>query len=97
MTAAAQTLFDKIWQRHVVATDPGGRALLYIDRHLLHDGSFHAFAQLRDTGRSVRRPDLAFATTDHYVPTVNRPGVVRRNSTQRRCSIDICCQRSGVR
>jgi 3-isopropylmalate/(R)-2-methylmalate dehydratase large subunit len=75
MTAAAQTLFDKIWQRHVVATDPGGRALLYIDRHLLHDGSFHAFAQLRDTGRSVRRPDLAFATADHYVPTVNRPGV----------------------
>ena len=69
-SASPQTLFDKIWQRHVVAQDPGGRVLLYIDRHLLHDGSFHAFAQLRETGRSVRRPDLAFATPDHYVPTV---------------------------
>ncbi len=73
---APQTLFDKIWRRHEVARDPGGRTLLYIDRHLLHEGSFHAFAQLRESGRKVRRPDLTFATADHYVPTVNPPGVV---------------------
>ena len=91
---AAQTLFDKIWQRHVVATDPGGRALLYIDRHLLHDGSFHAFAQLRDTGRSVRRPDLAFATADHYVPTVNRPGVPMEERF--RSKIDTLAENTGV-
>ena len=66
----ALTLFQKIWKRHVVAQDPGGRALLYIDRHLLHDGSFHAFEAIRDGGRGVRRPDLCFATPDHYVPTV---------------------------
>ena len=72
---APQTLFDKIWERHVVAEDRGGRALLYVDRHLLHDGSFHAFTQIRETGRTVRRPDLCFATADHYVPTKNLAGV----------------------
>ena len=66
------TLYDKIWNAHAVATGPGGRTLLYIDRHLLHDGSFHAFEALRNAGRKVRRPDLAFATPDHYVPTGNR-------------------------
>ena len=70
---APQTLFDKIWARHVVADGPGGRALLYIDRHLLHEGSFQAFEQLRQSGRRVRRPEKAFATADHYVPTRNRP------------------------
>lgn len=65
-----RTLFQKIWQRHVVSQDPSGRALLYIDRHLLHDGSFHAFEAIRAAGRTVRRPDLCYATPDHYVPTV---------------------------
>ncbi|HET9578543.1 MAG TPA: 3-isopropylmalate dehydratase large subunit [Usitatibacter sp.] len=66
------TLYDKIWDAHVVATGPGGRTLLYIDRHLLHDGSFHAFEALRNAGRKVRRPDACFATPDHYVPTIGR-------------------------
>jgi 3-isopropylmalate/(R)-2-methylmalate dehydratase large subunit len=68
----AETLYEKIWNAHAVATGPGGRTLLYIDRHLLHDGSFHAFEALRRAGRKVRRPDAAFATPDHYVPTRNR-------------------------
>ncbi|MBL8382975.1 MAG: 3-isopropylmalate dehydratase large subunit [Burkholderiales bacterium] len=68
-TDTPRTLIDKIWQAHVVAEGAGGRALLYIDRHLLHDGSFQAFDQLHETGRAVRRPDLCFATPDHYVPT----------------------------
>ena len=66
------TLYEKIWNAHAVASGPGGRTLLYIDRHLLHDGSFHAFEALRRTGRKVRRPDAAFATPDHYVPTRER-------------------------
>ena len=66
------TLYDKVWNAHAVAEGPGGRTLLYIDRHLLHDGSFHAFEALRRSGRKVRRPDAAFATPDHYVPTRNR-------------------------
>jgi 3-isopropylmalate/(R)-2-methylmalate dehydratase large subunit len=65
-----------VWDTHAVATGPGGRTLLYIDRHLLHDGSFHAFAALRDSGRSVRRPDASFATPDHYVPTRGRFNIV---------------------
>ncbi len=66
------TLYEKIWNAHEVATGPGGRTLLYVDRHLIHDGSFHAFEALRHGGRAVRRPDASFATPDHYVPTRER-------------------------
>jgi 3-isopropylmalate/(R)-2-methylmalate dehydratase large subunit len=65
---AGQTLFDKIWNRHVV-TERHGQTLLYIDRHLLHDGSFFAFNELRKKGLTIRRPDQTFATPDHYTPT----------------------------
>jgi 3-isopropylmalate/(R)-2-methylmalate dehydratase large subunit len=68
--AGPRTLFEKIWARHVVAEGPGGHALLYVDRHLLHEGSTHAFARLARAGRRVRRPDLCVATADHYVLTV---------------------------
>jgi len=62
-------MFEKIWSRHVVAEGPGGQSLLYVDRHLLHEGSTHAFARLKKAGRSVRRPAGLVATADHYVPT----------------------------
>ena len=62
-------MFEKIWSRHVVAEGPGGHVLLYIDRHLLHEGSTSAFGRLAGAGRRVRRPDLSFATADHYVLT----------------------------
>jgi 3-isopropylmalate/(R)-2-methylmalate dehydratase large subunit len=67
--AAGRTMFEKIWSRHVVAEGPGGHVLLYIDRHLLHEGSTSAFGRLEKTGRRVRRPDLTLATADHYVLT----------------------------
>jgi len=67
-----RTLYGKIWDAHAVASGPGGRTLLYVDRHLVHEGSFHAFEALRASGRPVRRPDLTFATPDHYVPTRDR-------------------------
>ncbi|APV52499.1 3-isopropylmalate dehydratase large subunit [Betaproteobacteria bacterium GR16-43] len=70
------TLYEKVWNEHAVAQGPGGRTLLYIDRQLIHDGSFHAFAALRDAGRRVRRPEAAFATPDHYVPTRDRDPIV---------------------
>ena len=67
------TLFDKVWDRHVVSNLPGGGALLYIDRHLVHEvTSPQAFDGLREFGRKVRRPDLTFATVDHNVPTDGR-------------------------
>ena len=62
-------MFEKIWNRHVVAEGPGGQTLLYIDRHLLHEGSTSALGRLARSGRRVRRPDLCFATADHYLPT----------------------------
>jgi 3-isopropylmalate/(R)-2-methylmalate dehydratase large subunit len=65
-------MFEKIWSRHVVAEGPGGQTLLYIDRHLLHEGATHAFARLRKSGRRARRPQAMAATADHYVPTSDR-------------------------
>jgi len=67
-----QTMLDKIWQAHVVTTAEDGTSLLYIDRHLLHEGSFHAFDALARTARAVRRPSRTIAFADHYVPTVHR-------------------------
>ena len=65
------TMFDKIWNRHVVAEEEGER-LLYVDRALIHEGSSHAFAALEKQGRTVARPQQIFAFTDHYVPTTGR-------------------------
>jgi len=70
-----KTLYEKIWEAHEVATGPGGRTLLYVDRHLIHDGSFHAFEALRRAGRKVRRPEAAIATPDHYAPTTGRSAI----------------------
>jgi 3-isopropylmalate/(R)-2-methylmalate dehydratase large subunit len=64
-------LFDKIWDRHVVASPPGEPALLYIDLHLIHEvTSPQAFEGIELAGRKVRRPDLTLATMDHDVPTI---------------------------
>lgn len=68
-----KTLFEKIWDRHVVRELPGGEVLLYIDRHLVHEvTSPQAFEGLRLQHRRVRHPELTFATTDHNVPTDSR-------------------------
>src|SRR6185295_12710912 len=68
-----KTLFEKIWDRHLVTALSGGTVLLYIDRHLVHEvTSPQAFEGLRLAGRKVRRPELTFATMDHNVPTENR-------------------------
>jgi 3-isopropylmalate/(R)-2-methylmalate dehydratase large subunit len=69
---APRTLFAKIWDRHVVVKRDNGEVLLYIDRNLVHEGSFHAFGALKREGRKVRRPDQTFAVPDHYVPTRDR-------------------------
>src|SRR5437899_1457763 len=67
----ARTLFDKIWDRHLVCAGPEGSSILYIDLHLVHEvTSPPAFGGLREAGRKVRRPDLTFATLDHNIPTI---------------------------
>jgi 3-isopropylmalate/(R)-2-methylmalate dehydratase large subunit len=67
-----RTLFEKIWDAHVVHRREDGLCLLYVDRHYFHEGSFHAFNMLRAKGLKVRRPDLSFGFGDHYVPTRGR-------------------------
>ncbi len=68
-----KTMFEKIWEAHVVHEEAGRPSLLYMDRHLAHEvTSPQAFEGLRLTGRKVRRPDLTFATMDHNVPTTDR-------------------------
>lgn len=68
-----KTLYEKIWDQHLVLTGPDRPDLLYIDLHLIHEvTSPQAFAGLRSAGRRVRRQDLTFATIDHAVPTKNR-------------------------
>jgi 3-isopropylmalate/(R)-2-methylmalate dehydratase large subunit len=68
-----KTLYDKIWDAHIVHEESGKPALIYIDLHLVHEvTSPQAFEGLRLTNRKVRRPDLTFATLDHAIPTINR-------------------------
>ncbi|MEM7519426.1 MAG: 3-isopropylmalate dehydratase large subunit [Pseudomonadota bacterium] len=65
-----KTLYDKLWDAHVVSEDPDGTSVLYIDRHLVHEvTSPQAFEGLRMAGRGVRRPDQTIAVPDHNVPT----------------------------
>jgi 3-isopropylmalate/(R)-2-methylmalate dehydratase large subunit len=66
------TLFDKIWRSHVVLEREDGQSLLYVDSHFLQDGSAPAFEMLRQRGLRPRVPERAFATPDHYVPTLGR-------------------------
>ncbi|UCH72966.1 MAG: 3-isopropylmalate dehydratase large subunit [Rhodospirillales bacterium] len=68
----ARTIIDKIWDSHVVARREDGECLLYIDRLLLQENSFHAFDKIRRERRAIRNPGQAFAFSDHYVPTVGR-------------------------
>src|SRR6266516_4487225 len=67
------TLFAKVWDAHLVREGEGMPSLLYIDLHLVHEvTSPQAFEGLRQAARSVRRPDLTYATVDHNVPTTDR-------------------------
>ena len=73
MASRPRTLYEKIWDAHVVEEHPDGTSLLYIDRHLVHEvTSPQAFEALRTSGRSVRRPDLTLAVPDHNLPTTPR-------------------------
>ncbi|WP_445158407.1 3-isopropylmalate dehydratase large subunit [Halomonas sp. E14] len=66
------TLFDKVWDAHEILRSESGQSLLWIDRHFVHEGSFHAFNKLRERELGVARPDLTFGIADHYVPTLTR-------------------------
>ena len=78
-----RTLFDKVWDAHVVEQLPDGTCVLYIDRHLVHEvTSPQAFEGLRLAGRKVRRPDATIAVADHNIPTEGRANGIKEEDSR---------------
>jgi 3-isopropylmalate/(R)-2-methylmalate dehydratase large subunit len=96
--AEPRTLFDKIWQSHLVHRQDDGTCLIYIDRHLVHEvTSPQAFEGLRLTGRRVRRPDATLAVADHNVPTSDRSkGIADTESRIQVETLEKNCAEFGV-
>jgi 3-isopropylmalate/(R)-2-methylmalate dehydratase large subunit len=92
------TMFEKIWNDHVVVAEEGKPSLLYIDLHLVHEvTSPQAFEGLRMSGRKVRRPDLTFATMDHNVPTKDRFNITDPISKQQVDTLARNCEEFGIK
>jgi 3-isopropylmalate/(R)-2-methylmalate dehydratase large subunit len=96
--AEPRTLFDKIWESHLVDQQQDGTCLLYVDRHLVHEvTSPQAFEGLRQSGRKVRRPDAVLAVPDHNVPTTDRSqGIAEEQSRIQVETLQQNCRDFGV-
>jgi len=94
-----KTLFDKVWEQHIVREHDDGSTLLYIDRHLVHEvTSPQAFEGLRLSGRIPWRADAAAATPDHNVPTEHRDQVITDPVSRRQVeALDKNCREFGIR
>jgi len=79
LARVSSTLLDKLWSGHEILVREDGTSLLWVDRHFVHEGSHHAFAQLASRNNKVAHPELTFAVTDHYVPTTNRLQIADAN------------------
>jgi len=96
--SAPRTLFEKVWTAHEVVARPDGHCLLYVDRHLIHDGSRPAFDMLAHRGLAVRRPDRTTGTADHYLPT-SPGGVADIPDAEKRAMVETLAAnaaRSGI-
>ena len=92
-----KTIYDKIWEQHLVEQEAGKPAILYIDLHLLHEvTSPQAFEGLRLSGRKIRRPDMTFATMDHNVPTKDRYNITDPISKKQIETLEKNCAEFGV-
>ena len=98
-TAPRRTMFEKIWDDHVVHAEPGQQTILYIDLQLVHEvTSPQAFEGLRLAGRKVRRPERTVATPDHNVPTTDRSlPIADPISKQQIDTLRNNCQEFGIR
>ncbi|KIL40051.1 isopropylmalate isomerase [Gordoniibacillus kamchatkensis] len=95
---AKQTMYEKIWNNHVIYQETGKPSIIYIDLHLVHEvTSPQAFEGLRLAGRQVRRPDLTFATMDHNVPTKDRFNIADPISKQQVDTLSKNCADFGVK
>ena len=92
--ATQQTLFDKMWARHVITSREDGQDLLFIDRHFIHDVTATAFDLLREKGLRPRSPGRTFGTPDHYVPSHGRD-LAAANDPERRRMIERLTQDAG--
>lgn len=94
----SKTIFDKIWESHIVKTVEGGPDVLYIDRHLIHEvTSPQAFADLKKRGLKVRRPDRTFAVCDHNTPTKDQDKPIRdRQSAEAVAKLGENCSDNGI-
>ena len=92
------TLYDKIWNEHLVHQQEGGTALLYVDRHLIHEvTSPQAFEGLKVANRKVRRPNLTLAVADHNVPTTDRSkGIDDKESKIQVETLENNCKEFGI-
>lgn len=93
----AQTLYEKLWDAHVVSARDDGTCLIYIDRHLIHEVTTpQAFDGLRAAGRTLRRPDLTLAVPDHNVSTTSRITPGNAESAAQLAALDQNCQEFGI-
>ncbi len=94
-----KTLYDKIWESHLVHQQEDGTCLIYVDRHLIHEvTSPQAFEGLRVAGRKVRRPDATLAVPDHNVPTTpeRKQGIIDEESSVQINMLDKNCREFGI-
>lgn len=97
MSTMAKTLYEKIWDLHIVDQEENKPAIIYIDLHLVHEvTSPQAFEGLRLADRKVRRPDLTFATIDHNVPTIDRHNIKDEISKKQIVTLEENCKEFGI-
>ena len=94
----SQTLYDKIWEEHLVHEQKDGTSLLFVDRHLIHEvTSPQAFEGLRNSNRKVRQPNLTLAVADHNVPTTDRSqGIEDKESKLQVDTLEKNCKEFGI-
>ena len=94
----SKTIYDKIWNEHLVHEQEDGTSLLFVDRHLIHEvTSPQAFESLRNSKRKVRQPNLTLAVADHNVPTTDRSkGILDKESKIQVDTLDANCKEFGV-
>ncbi|MCA0939585.1 3-isopropylmalate dehydratase large subunit [Salipiger pacificus] len=90
------TLLDKLWAAHEIRAEHG-QSLLWVDRHLVHEGSHHAFAKLAERGLEVAEPGLTFGVADHYAPTRNRARIDDPQVAMMLERLESNCARHGIR
>ncbi|MFU8881184.1 MAG: 3-isopropylmalate dehydratase large subunit [Rhodobacterales bacterium] len=97
MTTAPRTLFDKVWDQHEVLRRDDGASLLWVDRHLVHEGSHHAFAKLAERGLHVAEPALTIGVVDHYAPTRHRDRITNPDIARMIRTLEDNAARHGIR